>query len=301
MAEEHILTQSIGGATTTVRLAAVLFKLWEFVSASSLIRFVVDATVPAVFDGTVYGTPTDQTFFENDGARITVESIDGTVDWQCVIKIDTVTEDLLVQYGPAGGWSNASEFSVSPTSGERFWNLGSAPNSPASLFISTSNDDGYPYLRCVIFDAAPIAAFYVGGYIPFEPAANTQPHCLLAGIPVMGEGTAVFPIWGFQAPDITDNQNRIPVEYPPILTDLATNGFAFVATVVAVTQLGFPQAYEGTFVQVPVFVFASSGHCLGYFGPFTMFGISDAKADRSIDASGEYIVFADFAMRWNPS
>lgn len=301
MAEQHIHTPSIGGnpISTIERMAAVLFKLWEFVNASSLIQFVVDVTVPAVFDGTVYGTPTDQTFFENDGSRITVEPVDPTVDWQCKLKIDTVAEDLLVQYAPAGGWSNAVEFGVAPTSGEILWGVGAAPAVSSSLFISASDDDGYPYFRCVIFDTLPISAFYVGGYIPIEPTPNTQPHCLLAGLPVVRFGTA--GTWGSVLGGLATSRNRVPVEYPPITTDLVANGFAFVFTANQLADGSVEQGYNGTFVQVPVFLGTNTGHCLGYFGPFTMFAISSNKADRDIDASGEYIVFNDLAMRWNPN
>lgn len=298
MAEEHILTAAIGGTTTTERLAAVMFKLWEFVNASAILKFVVDTSVPAVFDGSVYGTPSDQTFFENDGARITVEAVDGTVDWQCKLKVDTVAEDLLVQYGPAGGWLNAAEFGANPTSGERLWGTSSAPLTTASLYISAADTDLYPYLRCVIFDVTPVSAFYVGGYIPIEPSPNTQPHCLLAGFPDMGVG-AVTASWGYITADV-NNGNRVPAEYPPITTDLVANGHAFVASVQQVTQGVASQGYSSTFVQVPVFICATAGNCLGFFGPFTMYAISDTKADRDTTDTGDYIVFNDFAMRWNP-
>ncbi len=299
MAEEHVFTSSIGGVLSAERLGSIMFRLWEFVTASAVINFATDTAVPAVFDGTSYGTPTNQTFFENDGARITVGPVDPTVDWQAKIELDLPALDLLIEYAPAGGWTNAGLFGASPTSGDHQWNDGAAPSIDTSLYVSAADGDGYPYFRVIMHDGTLVSeAFYVGGYIPIEPIPNTQPHCLLARNPVMGAGGSANS-WGYLTPG-TSNHSRVPVQYPPITTDLTDNGYAAVVTTLKITDGSFEQGYAGTFVQVPVFLVALSSHCLGYFGPFTMYGISTNKANGATDDSGEYIVFNDFAMRWNP-
>lgn len=295
MPEEHVLTTT-SGATAIERQAKLMFDAWTQITASAVAKFSLDGATVAVNDGTVYGTPSDQTFFENDGAFFVFEFVTlPLLDCQYKVTLDSVAADILVEYAPSGGFV-ALAFPGN-TSGDLAF-LDTAPGATDQIYMSIADLDGYPYLRMLHWDGVGFNnGFRAGGYVAADPE-NTKPHCLLLGIPAMGDGTGLDS-WGH----ITGALNRIPNEYVGdggYPSPIAAAGFASCHSVEQMTQNTFGLTLKGRAVIPPVFLGRVGNFNYGKFGNLDMFGIDDAKADRDTDGGTTFLVCNDLFVRFNP-
>lgn len=297
--EEHLQTTSTG-TTGDQRNAKVLYDLYLRVAASDVAKFALDGATPAIHDGTSYGTPSDQTFFENNGAYMVIEfeSAYG-LDCQLKVSVDTTAEDIFLEYAPSGGYASAAF----PGNTSGALTLSAAPPSAtADWYWSIVDLDGYPYLRALQYDGGWASSFRFGGYDPIDSAENTKPHCLLIGTPIVGAGSTASS-WGYTSGN-TNNRNRVPNEY---FTDggypsaISAGGYAYLSGNERVsTSAGAGISPKGRALVGPVFLHRVSPQAYGKFGDYDMFWVDDSKADRDTDTAATYLVVNDLMVRWNP-
>jgi hypothetical protein len=282
-----------------------------------------------------FSTPTSADAF-GEGSYIVVEYQfnypSGSRKWQVQIIRDFIgkstpvsTTGMRVRASPNGGFTIAAEtsgsldadFGSEPTTGQRLWHDTTAVfAADDQLYLSVSDNETYDggtkkygYLRCFHYDASADAsdsAFYVGGYIPFDIANNTEPFVLLAGRPQISDATnsGANNFWGnfyLQTVLITGQQGRAPLEDGQCVTDMDANGFAALMGSSQITESSNSQTRSGQEVECMLYIIAiGTRRALGYVGENTMTGISSNVNNLQAKSGSTRINVNNIMMHWNP-
>ncbi len=299
MAEKHVAAAISFSGNAPAPIQGTIHTIWDFIanSGQTTLRFALDGATPAVsLDGTTYGTPTVYTDWANNSFMV-IEPIAGS-SWQVKIARTASTTILVMQMGMDGGWDHVTKtfpVTVCRTGPAVQW-LPSAPSAGNFLYLSTSDADGYTYLRIVWNDPARgegskfTNSLYVGGYIPVDTVEDTQPVCCLVG---SINGSNITNCMG--ARNIA-NLSRSPVEVAHTTLDLTSAGHCCAVGVVNLATLNLSRA--GRWINLPVVLATTGGVTLGYFGTNTMLSGSDVRSDGAVSTPAEYLIMNDILVRW---
>jgi len=314
MAEKHVKV-----TITTATWQFFLQKLWDFIenSQSGILQFVQEGGDYAVKSGGSFWNGSDDlsSGFGSDNDYIVVEPVTaypGGDKWQAKIKAidfdDKAVADSSLEVSWLGGYdTSANDFPAgNQTSGE----LTHIPSYHAmattdSWYFSCSNSDTYTsdsgtqtytYLRVAHFDTSAaengkFAAFYVGGYIPAEPNADTKPVCVFTRLMQSGDGNT---FWG----DRSSTTSLAPGNYAHN-TSGGNVGASIPDWVIDYYHFN-PLSRSGNWINTPLYILDENNTTtLGAFGKFSQLWGDYDRTDGAADGSAKYMVSGDIMFRWN--
>lgn len=301
---------------TTSGYDEAMYALYTFVSSSgqNAVRFVNNSTAQAVSSSLGKGgLPVTANFVS--GSFIVVEPVNAMPSgyrWQA--RISRSTTDQRYNLSTIGGWdiNSGSFLAVSgvtpPVTGEVVWNSNADALAINNQWLFSSSDlDTYgasstpaTYFRAVRWiptnvegSQFGVSSFHIGGYIPTNVSANTNPVVALGGKPFIFNGASN---WGYSTAD-GNNRNRCNPDYNYSTTVLASS-YAYTPDLGLST---YAKDVNGQWVNTPAFVNSvTAAAAMGYFGKYAFLIGNSGRADGQQDAAQEYMVVNDVMIRWKP-
>ena len=279
------------------KFGEVIFAVYEAVEASSVLRIAYDGETKLVYDGSVYGTPTDYTFFEHENAFIIVEPVvgyqGGADRWQYLLSLHN---GRLYSVGSFTNTFDATTKLFSPDLSTDWQEINNDDNGFIQMWIMIS-DTEYPYLKFIVEQYTHSQYYYmgeyVGGYTPFS-SNDEKPVCFLNNYASAAPGDKG---WGVYTKD-SNNHNRVPLEYAHT-TRMADTGYANVEMISAMRDsYHVYQTYDGVIVAVPLYILKTQDNILGVFSPLNMVGSCEAIPDKTVDVDHSILHLAGLAHRW---
>ena len=134
------------------------------------------------------------------------------------------------------------------------------------------------------------AAWYIGGYLPFDPAVDTKPVCALSQRPYGDAATGTLNCW--ENP-LVAGQNVTPADYSH-----TASVKCYVKSIANLTENGRGDDRGGNYIAPSAYLFDSNDNVLGIFGSKTFRGFDNSVADWSMDSTGTYMVTGAFLQRF---
>jgi hypothetical protein len=290
----------------------ILWAIYQFLTDGSqtVMQIVNDGTL-AVNNGSTYIVPTQASDLPVNSFIVVEPTFDnpsGARRWQAKIT-RSLAARWNIEGSPNGGFSTSSStFGANPTTGDQQWQ-GAGVQAGDTLYLSSDDSDTYDggtkkygWFRALQRDMSTGAArveeaFYTGGYIPFDVAADTDPYLMLAGTPLMGDaGFGVPYSWGNGIN--TTCPNRAPLENGAAVSSMVSAGYAYVAANQEVNDHFLSKTRVGVQVELQIFVHTQNSECLGYLGENTMVGIAEDITNWTTNTGATRLSVNDFGMAW---
>ena len=316
MAENHKLYTSLDTTGGPSGADEMLYNIFDFVynsgSGRSGVQFVSGNIAFSVHNGTSYASTaadvTGYSYFANN-SFITLESkstMPSGRRWQIQLK-RVSSANFSYNFAPRGGWASSTQTfdATLPSTGlVNWWSLSTVSN--YHMLISSCDLDTYgasatpvEYFRFLVRnptgnDAAQMnlqSSLRVGGYIPTDAVNDTNPSCVLAGLPSSANTTAVY--WGRNA---SDSYNRVPPDTTGAITNLSAAGYC---RIVGLTEFNSFLNRNGQIVTLPYYLHLVDGSAVvGYFGKYDMLQGHSNNQDGMKDATGNYVFYNNIFFRF---
>ena len=284
----------------------VMFAVYEqLVNANNAyMELAKSGSTPVVYidtDGNgsadALGTPTSGANFPNGSYLVFQPPADypGSGRWQCMFKVDG--GEIKHELSYSGGWNQTDgAFTGMVTTGLLDSQSGTVGN-VTKLYISCvretyATSKHYYYFRMLWREGGDDckAAWYIGGYIPFDTTADTKPVVCLANKPY-GDGSAgAINCW--ENPQV-NGSNRSPADYA-----LSANTFCYVKSITNLMENSRGDDRAGNYIAPTVYLFDANDNVLGIFGTQTFRGFDTSVADWSMDSTASYMVTGSYLQRF---
>jgi len=326
LSEAHVAYTGIGSVED------VMYAIFQFMDNSgtgrsaSGVQWADNDITHAVHNGSSFAANsaavTGASYF-NGTSYMVIESATAMPSgnrWSC--KIHKTGNDLKYDFGPRDGWDyGRQDFGVSGvSSGLILWNDENDPTTGTTVMISASNMDTYgasatvvEYFRCMIREVTlndgsqfQVGSIRVGGYIPTDAVNDTNPACVLAGLPTVDSDNEG---WGKVSTAIGYQMSVCPPDTDGSETDLGAGRAAcYIASTGTSNQApgndsnNLSRTRAGQWVNFPVFLISiPAADTVGYYGKYDMFGVGGSfRADGDAYANNEYINGNTLLFRWKP-